>query len=221
MSFIEVLYPGNQQRRDNCVRLSQEIYSAMKGNFDSTNDLIKIMHTKLGADIAHLIFYKDKTIKENAENFHRKIAEIQSKLEDSLKINKHKIDPYLYEMLENDELELSGIYRQLRISGKVVDLVAQTIILAYSVVRTVLMALNQIVRAFCKLWIGALVLGVLVLGVDLIFSAIVGAKERKHLETTEQELQAVVDEFVPASRMYTKEITRIEMRLEDLEDHRK
>ncbi|MES1920733.1 hypothetical protein MHBO_002374 [Bonamia ostreae] len=215
MSLVEVFYPGNQKKREHCVRLMQEIYSAMERNFDATNDLIKIMHTHLKLQCDPLVLFKGKTIQENAENFSQKIREIQDLLRRPLQKCVNKIDPYIYKMLTSEELELSSIYEYLRIGGKTLDFGAQILLLSVAVAKTILHTVRKIVTRLGRLWVGTIILGVLLAGA--IYSAIVGARERAMLESTEKELQGVVDTFVPESLRYTKEINRLEFKIEALQ----
>ena len=217
MSFADLLYPGNSERREKCIRLSQEIYDAMSNNFKSTNDLIKIMRDKLGVKMSTITFDNEKTIEANATTLTSKIKEIQDSLDEGLRSYKTKIEPHCYEKLFNDALTITEKFKYIKMGAKGFELAICVIITIRGIYQTIDLV-SKSLQAIGKIWVGAMILGVLVLGADFIISAIVGAKERKQLKETEHELQLVVNDFVPASRAYTKEFNRLEFRLEEMDD---
>lgn len=217
MSYVDLLYPGNRKKREDCIRLTQEIYGAMKNNFVSTNDLIEILRIKLGIHCETLTFDNDKTIKENATQLKDKIHEIQSHLDGELTKYKRKIEPHLYEKLMNEKLEISEKFKYVKLAAKGFEFALQTLIVIRAIYETANLLTKSLI-AIARIWVGGIVIGLLLVGVDLLVSAIVGAMERPKLENTAHELKLSVDEFVPASRNYSKALHRLEFKLAEMEE---
>ncbi|CAG2231376.1 unnamed protein product [Mytilus edulis] len=217
MSYVDLFYPGNRQKREECIRLTQEIYGAMKNNFVSTNDLIEILWNKLGIQCETLTFDNDKTIKENATHLREKIHEIQRHLDGELTKYKRKIEPHLYEKLMNENLEISEKFKYIKLASTDFELVLRTIILICAIYQTANLLTTSLI-AIAKIWVSGIVIGLLIMGVDLLISAIVGAMESQNLEKTAHELKLRVDEFVPASRNYSKAVHRLEFSLDEMEE---
>ncbi|XP_062591596.1 single-pass membrane and coiled-coil domain-containing protein 3-like [Saccostrea cucullata] len=219
MAFVDVLYPGNQTKRTNCVKIASTICFAIESVFDTTNDLIKIMDKRLRIHCQPVFFNTEKTVKENVTDLQKKFEEIQTKLDEALQEHKKMVNPKLYAMLANDKMELSKIYEYLQTAGKVVHILADAVILVRAVVNTCKIILFDFFLSLGTLWFGTIALGLLVLGGDLIYSAIIGAREQRYLETTEAELKSIADNVVPASRDYMKEIVRIGIEIENIKVH--
>lgn len=214
MSFSDLFFSDNPGRREKCIRLSQEIYDAMKNNFVATNDLIEIMRNKIGVSCVTLTFDDRKTIKDNANALISKVHEIQRCLDDKLDEYKRRIEPHIYMKLLNENIELTEKLKYIKQGAKGLELVLTPIVIIRAIYQTARLV-TKTVSSVAKVWFGTMVIGVLILGIDIFASVIVGLKERSNLENTIHELQLVVDEFVPASRKYTKEINRLEIKLED------
>ncbi|VDI74197.1 Hypothetical predicted protein [Mytilus galloprovincialis] len=217
MSYVDLFYPGNRKKREECIGYSGQIYCAMKNNFVSTNDLIEILRIKLGIHCATLTFDNNKTIKENATNLKDRIHEIQRHLDGELTKYKRQIEPHLYEKLINENLEISEKLKYVKSAATGLQLALRTLI----VIRAIYLTANLLtisLISIAQIWVGAIVIGLFICGVDLLVSAIVGAMERENLENSAHELKLIVDEFVPASRNYSKTIHRLEFKLDEMED---
>ena len=222
MSWTDILFPGNPGRREEVVRLSTKLHNLMEFNFEATNDLIDLLNkeAKLSNTIAKIYVDNTATVKENCQTILDKMNEVMrvvDKIDEDLA---KKLEPEAYRKLKlpnmkfKDRIALAKktVTAGLTVGMPVAGVVLIGVIKSGLILTKIVVAVGEITS--CA--VATLVLGVLTLGLDMIGSAIIGAIERNNLEAAIDELNKAMNTFDPASKEYTKTITRVEIQLETI-----
>ena len=219
MSWSDIFYPGNPGRRDKVVALFSKLLTLMENNFKATNDLIKVLHDHVpGRHFDDIEVNRDGTIKENCDIITERIGEIQAYLKEKKKELKGSIEPELYKQLTNtdvkfvDKIQLARNITKATLST--IGTIAGIAVITLIAKGRILVSLAARIGTLAASALGGLVIGVLILGIDMIISAILGSIERDRLEETIEELEAAIEKFEPASYEYSKQIMRIQIQLE-------
>ncbi len=101
MSWSDLLYSGNPERREKVIRKSQELIDLMKDNFDVTNDLTEIVNKHLYSSFSPITPDEKATVKQNCDVMIERVNQIQAKVEEVDEELKKKLDPNLYESLQH------------------------------------------------------------------------------------------------------------------------
>ncbi|XP_067401845.1 single-pass membrane and coiled-coil domain-containing protein 3-like [Emydura macquarii macquarii] len=222
MAFSDVFFPDNPKRREHVIRLHQELVDSIDSNFDVTNDLIGLLNTHLGGKITPIKMKENGTIKENCDILIETMNKIQEMLQGIDEKMKKNLEPSLYRKLhdvtESDTTKMKIIQSASNILADIVGSAAAGIIIKLVLKRVSLLALTNVVSIVAK--IGASVFGLaagVAIGVtvDMIFSAVLGAIEKKQLEESIQELEGHLNEFKPASKEYQKAIMGVIITISD------
>ena len=220
MSWGDIFYPGNPGRRDEVVRLSTKLHTLMEFNFEATNDLIDLLNkeAKPSSTIAKIYVDNTGTVKENCQTLLNKMDEVMrvvDKIDEDLA---KKLEPEAYRKLKLPDMKFKdriALAKKTVSAGLSVAATVAGVVLVGAIksglILTKIVAAIGVIKS-CA--VASLVLGVLVLGIDMIASAIIGAVERSKLEAAIDELDTAVNTFDPASKEYTKTITRVEIMLE-------
>nr|XP_006125946.1 single-pass membrane and coiled-coil domain-containing protein 3 [Pelodiscus sinensis]XP_014430468.1 single-pass membrane and coiled-coil domain-containing protein 3 [Pelodiscus sinensis] len=216
MALSDLLYPDNPKRRQEVIRLHQELLDCMLVNFHATDELIALLNTHLGCTIAQIKMEKGGTIKENCDIMIRAMSEVQQEVWKIDKEMKEILEPMLYHKLydiKEPEME------KIAIAHKVFSVVLGEATSIAGMVAVKLISSNIIIVAVNKLaallaQIGASVLGgvgitILGLGIDMILQAILGAVERDQLLASVKSYEEHLAEFKMASEKYQQAITEV------------
>ena len=223
MSWSDIFYPGNKQKRDQIVRDVQKIKSAMQLNFEGANELITIVneHLKPKPFLKPILLDDSATVEANAKVFIASMEQVQKVVEKFNEALSKDLDPEIYKKIHDPDLDFEDVVKYVK---PIVDTIigVATMRAMYVVVQTIrlLGAIINMVGQFNTLLvsgIAAVGLGVLGLGVDMIASAIIGAVERSKLQDALDTIEPVANEFVPASRKYYRAIIRVSIKLEDMD----
>nr|XP_055062058.1 single-pass membrane and coiled-coil domain-containing protein 3-like [Misgurnus anguillicaudatus] len=213
MSWSEVFYPGNSERREQLIRKSQQFTDLMEGNFDATNDLIEVLNKYLGFSFSPVTLNEKGTLKQNCDVLIQHIHEIQAQIQTFDKELKEKLDPVAYEKLKKMDLILPEqakiVEDTVGVGGSVVVVVVGWLLKS----RFVLESVVSQIRYIGSTTIGSVVLGVVFLGIDMIAGAIMGSIERDQLEKALKEYDSALDEFKPASKKYQYRVTEFKARI--------
>ncbi|XP_019370498.1 PREDICTED: single-pass membrane and coiled-coil domain-containing protein 3 [Gavialis gangeticus] len=210
MALSDLLYPDNPKRRQEVIRLHQELLDCMSVNFLATNELIGVLNAHLGCSIAHIQMRKTGTIKENCDIIIQAMGEIQQEVRKIDKEMKEKLDPMLYQKLcDIKEPEVGKI----AIAHKVFSIILGEATSTAGLLAVKLIGSNVITNTVSKLvtllaQIGASVLGgigiaILGLGIDVVLQAILGAVERDQLLASVKSYEDHLAEFKTASEKYS------------------
>ena len=220
MSWGDIFYPGNPGRRDEVVRLSTKLHTLMEFNFEATNDLIDLLNKegKPSSTIAKIYVDNTATVKANCQTLLNKMDEVMrvvDKIDEDLA---KKLEPEAYRKLKLPDMKFKdriALAKKTVSAGLSVTATVAGVVLVGAIksglILTKIVAAIGVIKS-CA--VATLVLGVLTLGIDMIASAIIGAVERSKLEAAIDELETAVNTFDPASKEYTKTITRVEIMLE-------
>ncbi|XP_006125946.2 single-pass membrane and coiled-coil domain-containing protein 3 [Pelodiscus sinensis] len=216
MALSDLLYPDNPKRRQEVIRLHQELLDCMLVNFHATDELIALLNTHLGCTISQIKMEKGGTIKENCDIMIRAMSEVQQEVWKIDKEMKEILEPMLYHKLydiKEPEME------KIAIAHKVFSVVLGEATSIAGMVAVKLISSNIIIVAVNKLaallaQIGASVLGgigitILGLGIDMILQAILGAVERDQLLASVKSYEEHLAEFKMASEKYQQAITEV------------
>ncbi|KAL1276407.1 hypothetical protein QQF64_036030 [Cirrhinus molitorella] len=195
MSWSDIFYPENPERRERLIHKNQELLDLMKNNFRATNQLIETLRKHLGWSFSPIALNEEATVKENCEVIIEHIHEIQAEVEKTDMQLKEKLEPTLYEKLRNMNLSVHDY--------QIVSIVVRTVCGATGSASVV--AVGPL---------AAIALGTVFLGIDMIIGAILGSIERSQLESTLEEYEKFLEEFRPASEKYTDNITYVTIKLE-------
>lgn len=219
MSWSDLFYPANPERREKLIRKSQEVQELMKNNFRVTNQLIEVMNKYLGLSFSPIALNEKTTVKENCDVIIQCIHEIQAEVKKIDEKLKEKLEPTLYEKLKNMSLSIpefellkSAFHAAVGIGG-FVSVAAFLINWLYSnlhVFNDMIEGLDEIGKAL----FGIVLLGVLFLGIDMIVQAILGSIERDQLESALEEYDKALENFRPASEKYQDQITEVKISLQ-------
>lgn len=109
MSWSDLFYPANPERREKLIRKSQEVQELMKNNFRVTNQLTETMNQYLGLSFSPIALNEKATVKENCDVIIQRIREIQAEVEKIDEKLKEKLEPTLYEKLKNMSLSIPDL----------------------------------------------------------------------------------------------------------------
>ncbi|XP_024079510.1 single-pass membrane and coiled-coil domain-containing protein 3-like [Terrapene carolina triunguis] len=211
MALSDALYPGNPARRNMVVRLHQELINCVELNFDATNELIGALNTHCQCKLQPIKMNKNGTIRENCDVFLAAIKSIQDIMQVIDGRLKSNVDPDLYRKLhdfqETDTTKMQILRSRVAGVSGLTGTVAMGIFIKLALSQVTTRVLSQTTMIVAKL--GACVIGsvagvLLGVGVDLILSTILGARERDQLEVAIRELKTLVNEYKPASKEYYK-----------------
>ncbi|XP_074840057.1 single-pass membrane and coiled-coil domain-containing protein 3 [Carettochelys insculpta] len=216
MALSDFLYPDNPKRRQEVIRLHQELLDCLLINFHATDELIAVLNEHLGCTIAQIKMEEGGTIKENCDIIICAISEIQREIWKIDKEMKEMLEPILYQKLydlKEPEME------KIAIARKVFSIVLGEATSIASMVAVKLIGSNVVIVAVNKLatllaQIGASVLGgigiaILGLGIDIILQAILGAVERDQLLAIVKSYEEHLAEFKTASEKYQQAIAEV------------
>ena len=222
MSWTDIFYPGNAGKRDKVVRLSTKLRTFMELNFDSTNNLINLLNdkTSISCKLSHVTLDDQATVKSNSETLIAKIKEVQDVVEELDRKLAAKLNPDIYQKMKlpdisfKDRISLAKkvISAGSKIAGAVTEVVVVTAISSGVILKRVVAAIGTISTCAAS----SVVVGVLLLGIDMVASAIIGAVERSKLQDAIEQLETALNEFEPASKEYSEKIVDVKVRLEIL-----
>ena len=217
MSWSTLFYPGNPGRRDDVVRLSQKFYDLMTSNFWATNELIDCLHEYVpppgGRKFRKVYIDGSKTIKENCQKIIDRMEEIQDYVDDMNEKLREVLEPKLFEKLTDVDTSFIAKFKlmnsltkmSLGVIGKAMGAVLVGAIKSGRILTNMVTKLGLIQTCACAV----LVLGILVMGVDMIFSAIYGSIERDKLIEAVDDLTANIEQFEAPTIEYTKSIYKL------------
>ncbi|XP_048012358.1 single-pass membrane and coiled-coil domain-containing protein 3-like [Megalobrama amblycephala] len=217
--WSDLFFPNNPKRREQLIRKSQEFQHVMKSNFEATNELIDVMNDHLSCSLEHIKLNEDASLQENCNMMIECMHKIQAVVEKIDKELKEKLEPTLYEKLQNKSLSTTD-FQLISKALKVVCRFAtegSTTLVSLLINKGVILA--KITSTFAK--IGALTLasvglGVVFMGVDMIVEAILGSIERDQLEKVLEEYDKALKEFKPASLEYQDSITYVQFKIKEI-----
>ncbi|KAK9959345.1 hypothetical protein ABG768_009474 [Culter alburnus] len=217
MSWSDIFFPGNPEKRERLVRKSQEIQELMKNNFRATNQLIEALKEHLDLSFRPIKLNEKATVKENCDVIIERIHEIQAEVQKIDEKLKAKLEPTLYEKLKNMSLSARDYHRVSGYIRPVCGVGGSAAVLAVG-----WLIKNERILTNMRLTFGLIkttalatvVVGLLFVGIDIIMSVILGAMERDELERALKEYDEVLEEFRPVSEKYQDSITHVRVRLE-------
>ncbi|XP_074836698.1 single-pass membrane and coiled-coil domain-containing protein 3-like [Carettochelys insculpta] len=221
MSWSDILYPDNPARREKVVRLHQELLNSMELNFDATNELIGMLNKHWHCGLCPIKMKTSDTIQENCDLLLAAMTSIQGELKAIDEKLRSCLEPDLYRKLhdfqEMDQSKMKILRTATQVARGAIGITAAAIIIKVGLSALASRVLSNVMMIVARVGIilgGIVVSAILGVGIDLIISAILGAKERKDLEEKIRELQEIVDEFKPASKEYSKAIMKVMLLLE-------
>jgi len=224
MSWADIFYPGNPGKRDEVVRLSSKLRTLMEFNFETTNKLIKMLNENChpSPPLTKVKIDYTATIKANSEKLIAKMAEVQGVAENIDKKLASELDPEIYKKLKLPDTsfkERIALAKKVALTGLGIPGTAANVAMVTAINSgAILSGIVDAIGVVSSCLLATLALQVLIMGLDMIASAIIGAVEKNKLEDAIDQLEKVMKEFEPASKEYTKTIMRIQMRLEDEEE---
>ena len=222
MSWSDIFYPDNPKRRDQVVEYFTKFNVLMEFNFDATNTLVDLLNKNVtpSPELQHIALDKNASIGDNAQTMINRMDEIQKVVDKIDSKLADELEPTLYKELNSPDTSFKekfaiakkSITSVLSIGASVAGIAMVAAIKAGYFLRGMVSAMGVIKTSA----VAGLVLGVIVLGIDMIASAIIGAVERGKLEDAIDQFETALATFEPASKEYTKTVTRVEIRLEIL-----
>ncbi|XP_055062679.1 single-pass membrane and coiled-coil domain-containing protein 3 [Misgurnus anguillicaudatus] len=223
MVWSDLFYPENPKRRERLIRKSQQFFHLIEDNFNATNDLIEVVNKHLKLSLGRVTLNESATVKDNCNVLIQRIREIQAeiwKIDNKLKI---KLDPALYEELKNMNLYVPlsmATHTQIaKIAIGAGGMVTTAAVCWLIKSEMILASVTTQIGAIASTSIGAVVLGVVFLGVGMIVEAILGSIERDQLESALKEYDEALEEFRPASKQYQKSIMEVRLRIELIKEY--
>ncbi|KAK1162740.1 hypothetical protein AOXY_G17674 [Acipenser oxyrinchus oxyrinchus] len=205
MSWSDIFYPDNPKRREKVLRLKAELQECMSNNFRATNLLITAMNKHLGCSFPQIQIINTGTINENCQILIESITKIQEKLAQIDQKLKEELEPEIYQKLHDANLP-SDVQKNLsKLIGPILGVMATvgSIVLITLIGKGIILtAMVTGIGAIATGLIALFSLAVVILGVDMIISAIVGAEERDQLEYAIREYEKALKTFKPASEQY-------------------
>ncbi len=102
MSWSDILYPGNSDRRAAVVRKLQDLLDSMAGNFRATNKLVQYLNDNITeSNLPKIYVDSSKSLRDNADVLVNQIKAIDAVLDKIHKELKQKLEPDLYAKLTN------------------------------------------------------------------------------------------------------------------------
>ena len=208
MSWADIIYPENQGMRESMVRKLQQLEDAMSFNFRATNKLAKYLNETINdANLPMIYVDSTKSLRDNADALVNQVNLIDvqlDKIDDELK---EKLEPELYEKITSVD---TSFEERLEISQKAGKIIAGITGATVSGVVGKLVAkkLTKVIaskaaRIAASSLAGAIAGGLAGLAVDVIVGAITGAVEKNKLQDALNELQGMVETFIPESEEYS------------------
>ncbi|XP_059361682.1 single-pass membrane and coiled-coil domain-containing protein 3-like [Carassius carassius] len=221
MSWRDIFYPGNPERREMLIRKNQELQDLMKNNFRATNKLIETLKKHLQLSFSPIALNEKATVQENCDIIIGCIHEIQAEVEKIGKKLKEKLDPTLYEKLKDMNLSVHDLTQVARHVSIALGTVGMASSLVVSWLITSGRILTNLKLTFVRIATGlaaGVALGVVFMGVDMIVQAILGSIERDQLEKSLKEYDEALEQFGLASEKYQDSITYVRVRIEMIEE---
>ncbi|XP_058632068.1 single-pass membrane and coiled-coil domain-containing protein 3-like [Onychostoma macrolepis] len=217
MSWSDIFYPENPEKREKIIRRSQELIDLMKDNFEATNSLIEIVNKHLHSSFSPITLDEKATLQENCDVMIERVKQIQAKVEEADEELKKKLDPALYEKLQHMSLkDLKYVSAAVKSAiSSVCQLPALALVMHLKKIMTILIGITCTCAIYSVGIFAAVLFG---LAVNAIFSAIVGHIEQGKLNTALEEYEKALAEFRPASKEYQKAINEIGFMLEFLKE---
>ncbi|TFJ96200.1 Oligomycin sensitivity conferral protein [Platysternon megacephalum] len=168
-----------QTRREEVVRLHQELIDCIELNFDATSELIGVLNTHLQCEL-------HPTVRENCDIFLAAMKSIQD-MQQAIdgRANWSKLEPDLYRKLhdfqETDATKMQILHSVATAVSGLTGTVAMGIFVKLALSKVVTRVQSQIMMIMVKVgasMIGAVAGMLLGVSVDLILSAFLGAVER-------------------------------------------
>lgn len=189
----------------------------MKNNFRATNQLIETLKEHLGLSFRPVALNEKATVKENCDVIIERIREIQVEVQKIDQQMKKELEPTLYEKLKNMSLSVRDNQRLSGVVSAVCGVAGSAAVIAVGWLINNGNILTNITLTFGLIGTGIMatvVVGVLFMGIGMIFGAILGGIERGQLERALEEYDSALKEFRPASEKYQDSITYVRIRLE-------
>ncbi|KAK1138226.1 single-pass membrane and coiled-coil domain-containing protein 3-like [Acipenser oxyrinchus oxyrinchus] len=213
MSWKDIFYPNNPKYRDEIIRMTQELESLMENNFRATNRLSKLFNEEFSTSLREIKVDRSKSIKENCYTLIGAIREIQNEVAKIDEELKEKLEPDLYKKLSDlsvpitDRIQIASkvLIGSIGILGAAASVALISLISKGVILTRVVSSVGKIATSV----VGSIGLGVVMLGVDMIASAILGAIERDHLEKVIEEYNLALLDFKPASEEYQDHIFEV------------
>ncbi|XP_073694056.1 single-pass membrane and coiled-coil domain-containing protein 3-like [Garra rufa] len=222
MSWNDIFYPGNPERREKLIRKNQELLNLMENNFRATNQLAETLKKHLGWSFSPITLDEKATLKENCDVIIECIHEIQAEVEKIDMQLKEKLEPTLYEKLGHKNLSVpdyqkvkKALHGVCACGGVASGFVVGWLIYNGTILANIASTLVKVAASGAAL----VALGVVFLGIDMIIGAIVGSIERDKLEKALKEYDEALKEFKPASLKYQDSITEVRIRIEMSEQY--
>ncbi|XP_041087640.1 single-pass membrane and coiled-coil domain-containing protein 3-like [Polyodon spathula] len=212
MSWSDMFFPDNPRRREEVVRLSQELLCLMENNFQVTNRLSELLNQEIKTtSLGKISVDKHKSIRENCEVLIGTIRSIQDEVAKMDVKLRERLEPALYQKLHNLTIPISD---RINIAGRVLRSAFGILTSSTAVIELINKAatLGRIVISLGRMStcvVATVTAGVLGLGIDMIASAILGVIERGNLERVIQEYKEGLEDFKPASQQYQDNITDV------------
>nr|XP_055062682.1 single-pass membrane and coiled-coil domain-containing protein 3-like [Misgurnus anguillicaudatus] len=218
MSWSDIFYPGNPEKREQLIRKSQQFINLMEDNFYATNELIEVLNEYVGCHFSKITLNERGTLKENCDVLIQRIREIQVEVEKIDKRLKNKLEPTLYEdlkkmdlsMLLNMQKHINAVEIAIGVFGSVAAVIVCWLLKSGFIFQTVVTKIGLIASSI----IGTITIGVVFLGIDMIVQAIMGSIERDQLERTLKEYDTALENFKPASKKYQYSVTQVKVTIE-------
>ncbi|XP_078232214.1 single-pass membrane and coiled-coil domain-containing protein 3 isoform X1 [Pogona vitticeps] len=222
MNLSDLLYPGNSRRRQDVIKLHQELLDGMRLDFEATNDLIGTLNEHLGAKMMAIKMKECGTVKENCDIIIQAMNIIQQEIQKFDKEIKERLEPGMYQKLydiKQPELEkIAVVQRMVSIILGEATASAGAIIMKLICSNVVIIAVNKLVALLAQIGVsvlGGIALSVLGLGIDIILHAILGAVEKEHLLASIQSYEQHLAEFRDASETYRCAIAEVNALVKD------
>lgn len=220
MSWSDLFFPGNPERRERLIRKNQELIELMKNNFRATNQLIETLNKHLHMSFSPIALDEKATVKENCDVITKRIHEIQAEVEKIDTHLKEQLEPALYEKLLKSSLtvpdlnHVSVILTRFFCSAASISAIGIDVfcwlIKNGKILKNITLAISKIGIAV----IGGVVFGVLLV-IGMVVEVFLGMKERDQLESALGEYEKVLKEFRPASEEYQDSITYVRIKIEE------
>ena len=102
MSWSDILYPGNNDRREAIARKLQDLLDAMSYNFRATNKLVQYLNDNIiTTNLSKIYIDPTKSLRDNADVLVNQIRAIDVVLDAIDEKLKQKLEPELYKKLTN------------------------------------------------------------------------------------------------------------------------
>ncbi|XP_043923867.1 single-pass membrane and coiled-coil domain-containing protein 3-like [Protopterus annectens] len=206
MACRDLLFPSNEKKRNQTIRLHQDIVSCVERNFDTTNKVSEICNKYLHTNFYPIKVKEADTLEESCKVLKMQIHRIQqhlSKIDNELK---NALEPDLYELFRDVSVSVS---EKQEVISKRMKKRRQIVTVSYVVVASILwpvlsVVLHQTIESICKIMACCIgVLPVIFLGViALIINYFIGKKESEALDEAIKEYQKVLSDLKPATERY-------------------